>query len=437
VGYHLIPRDVAASAASFGVIGVGVAGTDHVTLHIDGAELPVAEWQTTRGVRHRELRVGGLAAATPYSVELRADGALAARCRLVTLPNPLPPPGAKPFTIFLGSCFCRAQDASGSVEKAYRDLPPGAVPDVHVWCGDQVYLDSPWHGFLLPHAADDLEAMFLRNYDLTWGGHGSGSLHGALTSAANYFTSDDHEFWNNAPNRGVYVSNSWTADGRAEWLELAADLYRVFQTESRISELRVGNLSLLVADTRIDRDADERRFMTDADLGRVCDWIRDLDGPGLLVLGQPAFTEPAGLMGHVADWGLPDYDAQYARLAGAIAASQHSVVVLTGDVHFGRIAVCALRSGAELIEIISSPLALVDPAVRGKWRKAPQTFPSTPVAGVAQSPVTTLPYETNDPHFVTLELHALGQAAELTVRHWPVGPTTRPRGATVFTRRLR
>lgn len=438
VGYHLIARDVSATAATFSATAVDVDESQPAFLRIAQRDLPIG-WQSTRGVRHHELRVGGLTSSASYAANLIVGGGAVATCSVTTLPERLPRPDARPFIIFLGSCFCRLQDEQGEFETTYASLPTSAKPDVHVWSGDQVYLDAPWYRFARPHSGADLESMFRDNYALTWDPRSSGgSLGRVLTSAANYFTSDDHEFWNNAPNRGAYVLNSWTASGRAEWKGIAGDLYETFQTPSRLSPpLEIGNLSLITADVRIDRDSDERRFMTDSDLARIRQWVEGLRGPGFLALGQPLFSMPEGFSGHFFDWGLADY-AQYVDLVNALCATSHTIVILTGDVHFGRVSHCTLGSGAELIEIISSPLALVDPTARGKWRRAPEKFPGKPIkGGPAGVPVETNDFEAVDPHFLTLELHGHGDAVDLSVRHWPVGRTSFPAGRVVFQRRLR
>ena len=436
----VVPRDVTTTDAN-----VLVAGTpsdlenQQVVLRANGTDHPIATWEQTRGIAHHVLSVKGLSPGTRYALELTIDGAPSTTAWVTTLPTRLPGPGEKPFTMLLGSCFCRRQDQHGAVEAAYKALATDDGPSIHLWGGDQVYLDSPWFRFSVPHRAASLESLFRENYELTWSTqHGSGSLGGILSRASNYFTSDDHEFWNNAPNRATYVVNSFTADGRKTWLELATDFYRVFQTpkDKDVLELRVGNVALLMADTRIHRDADEKRFMRDPDLTRVCDWLGALAGPGFLVLGQPVFEERAGIGGHFFDWGLPDYE-QYARLVRALATVTHSVVVLTGDVHFGRIARCSLGTGGELIEIISSPLALVDPTVRGKWKPAPSPFPNQAIPGVVQSTVDTESFQSADPHFLTLELNAHGTAVDLVVRYWPIGSSNEPPGRRIYQHRLR
>ncbi len=55
----------------------------------------------------------------------------------------------------------------------------------------------------------------------------------------------------------------------------------------------VGNLSVKIADTRIDRDANGGSFMRYEDLEEVTEWLAYLDGPGVLVLGQPLLEADA------------------------------------------------------------------------------------------------------------------------------------------------
>jgi hypothetical protein len=122
-----------------------------------------------------------------------------------------------------------------------------------------------------------------------------------------------------------------------------------------------------------------------------------------------------------------------------LTRSSHSLVILTGDVHYGRIASCTFTSGAELIEVISSPMSLVDKKAEGSWDEAPGLFPPFAVPGVAQAQVHTLAKEVFSPidsHFLTLEFAASGAHVRMTVRLWPVGrqgsSPTAGFGATVY-----
>jgi hypothetical protein len=83
------------------------------------------------------------------------------------------------------------------------------------------------------------------------------------------------------------------------------------------------------------------------------------------------------------DRDLPHY-AQYKDLVGHIKSSDHSVVILTGDVHFGRVACGELKPGSEttFVEVISSPMRAVlsdkGESLFGTYKKAPtEHFPIT------------------------------------------------------------
>jgi hypothetical protein len=303
-------------------------------------------------------------------------------------------------------------------------MPVPAHPDLKLFAGDQVYLDSPWYRFMMPYTSQELQDAFLEQYIRTWSqSKGFASL---LADGANYFSSDDHEFWNNAPNRGAYAVNTWTSSGRRAWLEIARDLYSTFQTSKPITKFSVPPVSFLLADTRINRDGDRKNFMKPSDLDQVAQWVEQLQGPGVLVIGQPLLQTTTGFFkGQFGDWNLPDFE-QYHRLVDIVGDSPHTLVILTGDVHYGRISRSSLRSGGELIEIIASPLSLVDKKVQGRWEKAPPKFPpvrpdTMAPSGLAQGDVVTeASFAPTDSHFLTLEFTRRGPGALLRVRFWPV-----------------
>lgn len=203
--------------------------------------------------------------------------------------------------------------------------------------------------------------------------------------------------------------------------DLARELYFVFQSTKAIAKFAVPPVSFLIADTRINRDEDRNNFMKPEDLDEVAEWINGLNGPGVLVIGQPLLQTTTGFFkGHFGDWNLPDFK-QYQRLVEIVGGSPHTLVVLTGDVHFGRIARSSLRSGQELIEIISSPMSLVDEKARGKWIEAPVVFPTTAPSQLARGNVVTEgKFAPTDGHFLTLEFTRRGLGANLRVRFWPV-----------------
>ena len=140
----------------------------------------------------------------------------------------------------------------------------------------------------------------------------------------------------------------------------------------------------------------------------------------------------------ITDINLPAF-TQFARLAQALQRAPHDVCVLSGDVHFGRVASVELfREGdiepMRLFEVIASPMAQLDGAYAvfdpDKW-EGPRTFPAKPehgVPGVTPGPISWLnvvptkpfvpgwqPMRTEE-HFMTLAFSAAGNGAVLAGR---------------------
>jgi hypothetical protein len=382
---------------------------------------------------YQRVTLSGLAARTRHAVRLLIDKTPVAEAGMTTLPDRLPIKGEKPFTVFLGSCFCLSED-TGGVSRAYQRIMNSErdAPEVNIFCGDQVYLDHPLYDFLVPHGPDWLGNRFFQSYVASWTAAASkGSLHPLLRQNANYFSSDDHEFWNNAPDIGLNVPfYTLTRAQRRKWMTLASQLFQVFQTEIVVSDpaeaaelnimpdpddgivrrplqtFRVGSLSFLVAETRFDRDAARRRFMPEGRFREIEAWAGALTGPGVLVLGQPLLAN----RGSKADWGLRDY-AQYQELLRVLRRSQHWLVVLTGDVHYGRIASCDLQpqTGARIIEIISSPMRQI-PLAKGEFEEAPSVWSKV---------VTEKSFWDEKEHFLTLEFSAASpHRVEMQAKFW-------------------
>ena len=118
----------------------------------------------------------------------------------------------------------------------------------------------------------------------------------------------------------------------------------------------------------------------------MVEWATTLSAPGVLVIPQPLIQKE----GPEEDWNLLNYPHQYGELLRAMASSGHDIVVLTGDVHYGRIARVSLGdAGGTLYEVISSPLSNLT------WLNALATsspskithFPTIPVSGISKAKV--------------------------------------------------
>lgn len=432
--YMLVPHSP--TQAGEAVVWVGAINEPRplpaLSLQSNAGQHPLGGWSTLDGngftLDYQRVTVTNLTPGGRFEFLLNANGVTVANCRLRTLPDRLPSLGEGDFIALLASCFCSRNDQTGSLGWTFQQLPGSERPDVKILSGDQVYLDDPATHFLWhTHSKAELLSEHFANYMRTWlqGGAGGG-FRGFLQDGANYFSSDDHEFWNNAPSWASLIRDSWSAEGRANWMDVALSLYKAFQTDKSFITFDIGNLSFFIADTRMHRSADQTTFMQAGDIGALEAWVGGLRGLGVLVIGQPVLSGRAGWQGNLTDWNLPDY-TQYGDLIRALDRTQHSILILTGDVHYGRVARCQLRPEVELIEVISSPTSLVNKLVGGKWNAAPPRYPAFEVPGTSGRLVNTdANFTLTDNHFLTLAFSAIAQRTRVLIKAWPIVGEGRP-----------
>lgn len=363
------------------------------------------------------------------------------KATVTTLPERLPKAinNEKPFTVMLGSCFYQPNDPDGLVGKTFIELPEDQQPELKFLCGDQVYLDNPWskttwNMFLALSPREKMRKIFFEKYLMNWTqinravvpnkdgiptNRAVGGFNLLLRNGANYFCSDDHEFWNNAPNFGfVGAALTIRKSQRRWWFKEASELFRVFQSLAPWMTFDVDPLSFCIVDSRINRIDGDDQFMEEYDLDAIGNWIQNLKGPGVLVMGQVLMQEKSSYFTAKTDLALPDFERQYQKLLDYIKCSDHSIVFITGDVHFGRVAVCDLDAGkgTKFVEVISSPMMVVSnmfnkPKV-GEFKKAPETF-DTPVKNYQMANLQN--------HFATLEfIENTAGTIEMTVKAWKI-----------------
>lgn len=310
-------------------------------------------------------RLEALAPDTVYRVQAEfADGSggRATQAVLRTMPASLPLNGSgESLRVDLRSCFY-LKNGRASASQPRADI--SAPPHLKVLCGDQVYLDLPvleW-----PRGEQGRFLSWLDKYRENWSQLG-GTFASVLGRGANLFVSDDHEFWNNYPYGAIYKPASWGSGSQDASTKIARALYQAFQadyetSQSGVQGLDIGppgapELSLRALDCRYFRSRE--RFAPDKDVRAICEWIGGLRCPGVLVLSQP-LLDPAGnaFARRVKDAALADFPASFEPLLAGIRESRHDLMILSGDIHCGRVSSVALPRGRILWEVVSSPVAL-------------------------------------------------------------------------------
>ncbi len=345
--------------------------------------------------------VRGLDADTGYELTARLPGGEEARARSRTLPAQLVP-GA-PFTLALGSCYCLARDPGlHSFYPPVAHRPEGADPvRLRLLAGDQIYMDlSPVDGGVSIFRKPDP----WQRYPDQWGRAGYAEF---LRESPSLLMADDHEFWNDYPHGNAHIpwderdllgplgrsmDRAFSLFQAAFNLEAAAitgspqALATQLADEARTFALTSGPLRLFVLDTRTRRtryDAGKPGLAPSSWLTRALDWIRRLDGPGVLVLSQPLVEERASWWSRtlhtMGDVNLPDYPADFAALWEALFAADFDVLVLSGDIHWSRVYELerATTPGRRVHEVISSSLARIpygkpetgEPSGKVKWQQ--------------------------------------------------------------------
>lgn len=336
------------------------------------------------------LTLSKLTPATLFSLRLvDAGGAALASAQVETLPEQLPTTSEgverdRPFTIWFSSCFHAPNAPSGLqalVARLFGDTR--TRPHLKLMLGDQVYLDNPlWRWMLAP--TEHLNALFNESYARTWLEPGFRSL---LASGANLFLPGDHEYWNDFPHPPFPVIARLRSEAFWQsWRALARLRLDTLQAGSAVQRIDLGGekrpeLSLRIVDALSERSLDGVRLMSDQALDEIVAWLRGLRCPGVLALGQPVFSLDGGAF----DDKLVSYRQFRQKLLGALHASGGDVVLLTGDCHFGSVATTQLGHGRRLIELVSSPLALVNDAAAGGGRSnaRPRRFPASSDEGEA------------------------------------------------------
>lgn len=321
-------------------------------------------------------------------------GADTGRSELLTTPLPaaVPPTLDRPFNVLLVSCFHQAEDR-GYAAASLGALTGISKPDLTLLMGDQVYLDLPTlRNF--PKDPIRLAAKFEEDYRKNW--QTEVGFSNLLKLAPTASLPDDHEYWNNYPHVSPIIENSWKAPDRKSWTTAADALYEAFQFShdsggyaphpgpAQMGDAQVFDvapLSFFLADGRSRRDFNRQFVHTTREASQLAHWVNQVVTQrriGIFISGQSLLDPPASVReGFVADYAMPNYQDFEAitKLLAAIPAAGLPLVLLTGDVHWGRVTEAKdTVSGAIIVEVISSPTSLVSSVGKDQWLRLKHVF---------------------------------------------------------------
>lgn len=332
------------------------------------------------------VEFSGLTPATPYQVGVTSSAGDAAELRTRTLPLSIPNAFEKPFNVLLASCFHQYED-KGQVAAAMGGISGPRSPDLTLLMGDQVYLDLPTLKDF-PPGAPELARKFEADYRLNW--QSDTAYLPLLRAAPTASLPDDHEFWNNFPHKSPIIQNSWTDAGRKSWKEAATALYEAFQFAHEPATYHLGGpqqlgdaqviavdpLSFFLADGRSLRDFGKASVFTARGMQQLRAWVAETVAQrkiGVFVTGQSLLDERASKTeGFFADFTMPNYGdfKAVADTLGQLPAAGLPLVLLTGDVHWGRVAKADnAHTAATVVEVISSPASLVSTVGKDDWKR--------------------------------------------------------------------
>lgn len=353
-----------------------------------------------------------------------------------TLPSSLPSSAKQAFTVSLSSCYYPEQD-HGRATKAYEALylqnDQQLKPDIKFMVGDQVYLDigldslSPLTNEIRQRIADD--------YAQSWK-----ALTGMLSKGGTWMLPDDHEYWNDYPFYDSLLPTLFMLrikKIRHAWRQASRDGVNHIQCTSKVDTFNLGSdLSFCVADLRSYRS--KTQFIDKNGFAQIEQWAKDLTCPGVFVIPQILIVNE-----NKHERNLLSFKTQYGKLLDALSHSGHDIVVLSGDVHFGRISqVQLVDSGAKLIEVVASPMSNLTGANSIASAKAicqPEFFPEP--NGKIKSEVANQKVEYDEnfhvstekgqwfshywkertkEHFMTIAFHKEAGEVEMNVRAWRI-----------------
>lgn len=353
-----------------------------------------------------------------------------------TLPAALPTDKSKAFTVALSSCFYEHRD-SGQAARTFKALyergAESVRPDIKFMVGDQVYLDIGLDS--LSPLTNEVRQRVAEDYAKHWQALGS-----MLARGASWMLPDDHEFWNDYPFYDSLLPTLFMLKInkiRNAWKGASMEGVINVQQSSKVDIFDIGDdLSFCVADLRSYRS--KTQFIDNQGFAQMTRWAEGLTKPGVLVIPQVLLAEKNKL-----ERNLLSFKKQYSQLITAMASSGHDLVVMSGDVHFGRIAQVKMgANGGRLIEVVSSPMSNLtglNSLASDKAKTTPKQFPDPNALDIPDFEPQTVQYdktfhvhtkkgfplsaywkERTREHFMTVSFHKNTASVGMSVQAWRI-----------------
>jgi hypothetical protein len=353
-----------------------------------------------------------------------------------TLPAALPTNKNKAFTVALSSCFYEHRDC-GQAARAFKGLfdrgDESIKPDIKFMVGDQVYLDIGLDS--LSPLTNEVRQRVAEDYAKHWQALGS-----MLARGGAWMLPDDHEFWNDYPFYDSLLPTLFMLKIkkiRNAWKGASRDGVLNVQQSSKVHTFEIGgDLSFCVADLRSYRS--KTQFIDNQGFEKMVNWAEALNKPGVLVIPQVLLAEKNKL-----ERNLLSFKKQYSQLITAMASSGHDIVVMSGDVHFGRIAQVKMgEHGGRLVEVVSSPMSNLtglNSLASDKAKTTPKHFPDPSAINISGFTPQPVQYDKNfnvhtqkgfplsaywkertREHFMTISFHKNAASVGMSVQAWRI-----------------
>lgn len=353
-----------------------------------------------------------------------------------TLPSALPTNKHNAFTVALSSCFYEHRDC-GQAARAFKGLyergDQSVKPDIKFMVGDQVYLDIGLDS--LSPLTNEVRQRVAEDYAKHWQVLGS-----MLARGGSWMLPDDHEFWNDYPFYDGLLPTLFMLKIkkiRNAWRGASRDGVQNIQQSSKVDIFDIGSdLSFCVADLRSYRS--KTQFIDKQGFDEMIGWAENLTKPGVLVIPQVLLTEKNKL-----ERNLLSFKKQYSQLITAMASSGHDIVVMSGDVHFGRIAQVKMgANGGRLIEVVSSPMSNLtglNSLASDNAKTTPKRFPDPSAINIPNFESQPVQYDRNfnvhtkkgfpfsaywkertREHFMTVSFHKNTSSVGMSVQAWRI-----------------